>query len=429
MKNNVLEKLFRWQYPFIMLASLGLAYFRRSSSGSIMPLLLIFWLFYGAYAFFHADKNKFKSLYTFLMVYVVLSVVQYAFNGAPFKYYYSDVRGLVIPMLMVFVGMINKDDRIYKWLVLSTVFCVVVGLFLYFVQPGWYLSFKVAALEDDLRYADGNLNELNVMALSTAGRFSSFFPTTYPVAYYTTFSLCISLNDMYKEQDNRLFKSNWMLLLVMGVLLVGIILTLTRVAIAYIVLLLVYYFIYGYIRRKKNRHLVRGLFIAIGVIVVFAFVRISNSDYGSLVLERMEGRLTLDATDELVEGSRADQTVIALSSWNNKLFGDGMGSKGGSARADGKPGITDDDWIRVLVEFGVVGTLLFLTVFGVSLMSAFKRRQYFMAEFTIVLYGVVSMLVADTMYKGHLVLIFWFAIGRIWNIQLFQDRLINNNKI
>lgn len=428
MSLQVFEKLYRWQYPIFMLLTFGIAYLKQTSNSSIMPLYLVFWLVYGAMAFSRSNKSQFKTVYTILLAYIVFSVVEYGFNGLPFKYYYSDVRGLVVPMLSVYIGMINNDERLYKWFVLSTVFCILVGLFLYFVQPSWYLSFKVASLENSLKYE--GVSELNVMSLSTSGRFSSFFPTTYPVAYFTTFSLCITLNDLYKENENRLFKSNGILLLIIGVLIIGIVLSLTRVAIAYLILLLGYYFAFGYIKKNKNRHLVRAIIIAIVAVVVVAFIQISSSEYGALIIERMEGRLTLDAVDQLTsEGSRIEQTEVAFSAWKNKVFGDGMGSRGGAARADLRPGITDDDWIRVLVEFGVVGMILILTVFSMSIRKAFQRRRYFLAELSIILYGVISMLVADTLYKGPLVLIFWFALGRIWNQQLYLNRVKENNCI
>lgn len=429
MNKLFLEKLYRWQFPLIMIGSLALAYFRQAQNSIIISLLLILWLFYGVVAFMKPYKSQFKTFYSIVWAFVLLSVIEYFINGLPFKYYYSDFRALVIPMMAVYIGMVNNDESIYKWFVLSTVFCIVVGLFLYFVQPSWYLSFKVATLEDTLRYEGSNLSELNVMDLSTSGRFSSFFPTTYPVAYFTTFSLCLALNDLYKETENRMFKSNLLLLTVLGILMLGIILTLTRVAVAYLIFLVSFYFAYGFIKKKRNRNLVRGILIAMVGIILLVFIRLSTLEYGSFVLERMGDRLTMESASELTEGSRIVQTQNVLDSWENVFLGDGLGSHGGAARAEGKSGITDEDWIRVLVEFGVVGFVGLIVAFAMTINRAFKRRKFFMAELTIVVYGVVSMFVADTMYKGVLVLIFWFAIGRIWNQSLYIKRINNNNCI
>jgi hypothetical protein len=163
--------------------------------------------------------------------------------------------------------------------------------------------------------------------------------------------------------------------------------------------------------------------------LVIIFINISTHEYGSFVLERMQDRLSFSSTDDLSGGSRGSQIEVVMSACNDFVFGDGLGSRGGAARAAYLPGITDNDWIRILVELGGVGMILFIVVYGMTIYKAFKKKSFMMAELTIVLYGLLSMLVADTMYKGDLVLIFWFAIGRIWNQNLYLKRIKENNCI
>ena len=429
MKTGLLDKCWRWNYPVFMLTSLLTAFFLRSSNDIIIPLFLLFWGVYGIVSFLKVETSQFKMLFTLLLVYVFLSIFSYAFNNVPFVAYYSDLRSVFISMLFVYVGMQYKDEDIYKIFVYSTLFCDISGLVLYFWQPDWYVGFKTDVYLDAWYAVGSNVNEENVMTNGLTSRFSSFFPNSYPIAFYNIFSLCIVFNDLYRAKEKRLIKSNYILMGIVAICIVAISLTLTRIAILYLGLLLLYFLYYGYHHKKKNRLLFLWMLIVIIGFIAIAIIYILQSGFGELIIEHFLGRFDSAAMTEAHEGSRSDQIAGVLEIWNNIIFGDGMGSRGGAVRKLGMAGLTDCNWVRILVEYGIVGSFLFISVIGITLKRASHFRRYLTTEMMIIMYVVLAMIVSDAFSKGHMILLFWFAVGRVWNKKYLYEKKINNISI
>lgn len=429
MKVGVLDKCWRWNYPLFMLTSLLAAYFLRTTNAVIIPLFLLFWGVYGIASFLKVRNSRFKILFTVWLLYVIFSIVSYAFNNVPFVAYYSDFRSVVIPMLFVYVGMYYKNDDIYKIFVLSTLFCDIIGLVLYFWQPDWYVGFKTNIFNDAWYAIGSNVNEDNVMTNGLTGRFSSFLENAYPIAFYNIFSLCIVFTDLYRAKEHRLFKSNHTLIGIIAICIVATFLTLTRVAILFLGLLLLYFLFHGYKHRSNNRLIFLWMLIVILGIIAVAIVYLLKTDFGDLVLDRLLGRFDSSSMTEAREGSRSVQIDGVLKIWNNYVFGDGMGSRGGAVRKLGMTGLTDCNWVRLLVEYGVVGFFIFILVIGTTLRRAYRFKKYLTTEMMIILYIVLAMTVSDALSKGHMILLFWFAIGRIWNEKYIFEKKLNNISI
>lgn len=421
--------MLRWQYPLLMVVSLLIAFFLKKSNDLIMPLFLIYWTIYGFLAFANSPSIRFKILFSLFVFYVLFSGINYCFNGIPFVAYYSDIRGFIIPMFFTFIGLINSDKFIYKVFVLSTIFCVVVGLFLYFFQPSWYVSFKVSSVENAWFLQEANINETTVMRNSLTSRFSSFFSNGYPIAYYSVFSLCIIMNDLYKAREQKIFKSIYIQIIIICLLIIAILLTLTRVAILYMFALLFVYWFFGVTHVDKSAKNTWIIYVVLFVLLASTIVKLSSTEYGSFLFDNVLGRLGQLSVSDAIEGSRTSQNQAVIAHWDNKIFGDGMGSFGGMARSLGRVGITDGNWTRILVEYGIVGIVLFLTVLLYSLFHACHYYRYYAAEISIVIYTMLSMLIADSLSKGHMIILFWFALGRMWNYDYLNNLIKNINKI
>lgn len=378
--------------------------------------------------YFKSPKSSFKQHITIFVVYVILSIVHYVFNGVPFTAYYFDIRSVLCPMLFVYVGLNHSDSNIYKIFVLSAVFLVGVGLLLYLIQPGWYLTFRTNVTTSSWFMEGSNVSEANVMLNGLTSRFASFMGNAYPVAYYSIFSLCILFCDVYKDTDNRIFKSTIVQLSMIGILVIGIMMTLTRIAILYLFALIGYFFVYGFVYKNPHRRIFMCIVLMLICLLVVVLIKLPTTEYGAIIIDRLIGRLGEMSVSDAMEGSRTSQSKIVLDSWGNYLLGEGMGSRGGAVRPLGLPGITDGNWVRWLVEYGLIGMLLFLIPLIKSVCKAFRYRRYYMIELLIIIYTLLSMVVADSLSKGHMILIFWYAMGRIWNVD-YKQELIKNNVV
>ena len=411
--NGLLEKFVGWQYPFLMVASFLLAFLFGQTEA--IPISIISWygLLYSIYLLLKKDINK--DLKTWMLViisYILLTIIGYSYNGVPIKAYYVDSRAFLNPMLFVFVGAVNADKKVYFWYLLAVGFCMIVGLYLYVVQPSWYISYKTSILSSAW-YSHANLNEDNLMIISN--RFSSFFVNIYPAAYFGVFAYCIIVNDLYKKTEVRLIKNRILQIILLLVIVVGVMYTMVRVAFVYIIILTVFYLFYGHKTHNSSNNIVFGILVIAAGILFGLAIEIAGTSNGSDTIELVSERLSAVSYDDMMRGSRTRQNEIALNAWQNVLTGDGLGSRGGYARGQGLPGITDGGWTKFLVEYGILGVFLFISFIIVTFKRAFKSLRCYIAELSIFAYGLISMIGADTLSKGWMITIMWIAVGRIWN--------------
>lgn len=424
-----LNRFFGLQYPIFMIAAFLLAFLYGRTVSSLISLFTFYWLFYSIYVYFNKDINSnLKTWMILLISYFLLSCVGYAYNGMPLTAYYMDIRTFLCPMLLVFAGSINCERKVYYWFVIAVAFCMLVGLYLYTAQPNWYLTFKVNALSD-VWYVEKNLTVENIMELGLTSRFSSFFSNIYPVSYFGVFAYCILINDLYKEKRVRLIKSRIIQIILLLVVIIGVMYTMVRVATLYIVVISLIYIIYGFkTKNSSSRIVLFSLVFIIGTLVAF-IVMVEGANGGSEIIERVFERLGAVSYDDMMSGSRAEQNVKVLTAWQNYLLGDGMGSRGGYARSLGLPGITDGGWTKFLVEFGIVGLVIFLLFIFATFRRAFKSLRYYLVELSIFCYGLIAMVGADTLAKGWMVTIMWISVGRIWNDHYLKGKIKTVDRI
>lgn len=421
MKKLYLEKSLFYLFPVLILVFLIQAY---GYYNLYTPWIFsIYYVAIGLLSFCRIQYHKiFKLFFIAWIIYIILSGL---LADLPIRYLTEEFKRFMAPTFFVFVGMYCRSDKIYKTFLFSIFFSVVLGFLLYILQPSWYIRFLVECF-NNLWYANSAENANSVM--ESAFRFQSFFADSYAISYFVTFSLCIILCDVYRAKKivpNKRLQMAILLSLVIAIFLSGF-----RVAIAYMILLFIWMLLYGSYTKNPNNKLFIRIFIIGTAMLVLLFFFLSDNHYFSYIVENVFGRFSAFSYETAMEGSRNTQQEKVLESWQNVFFGDGSGSKGAQARIDGLPAITDGGYVKMLVENGFVGTSLFLMIMLATIKRGLKYFHYYMMELLIIGYVLISMLGANSLAMHWcFVIIFWFAVGRIWNDVVLKKRISEFDKI
>lgn len=376
---------------------------------------------------FRFSKNKAKGSFKLLLLYFILSVFAYFFNHIPLYCYYRESLSFLLPFMFVFVGMNNNDDRFYKYFLYSVLFCNFIGLGLHFIRPGWYIAYKLSVADQLWYLQDTSMSESDLI-FNGIGRYSSFFSNSYPVAFYSSFSLCIIVEDFCKDVKNRIIKSTNHQIVFILFSLLGIVLSISRIAIAYSAVVLLYYYFTCLLYRSSAHFKFVKMFVAGYIVVVALIYVVSLTPIGRDLIDIVFSRF--DEFDiESLDSGRTKQNEDVLYSWQNTLFGDGMGSKGGTAAMLGFDAITDGGWTRFLIEYGVIGLTFFCFLILRTICHGLRFRKYMSKEIMIVGYGIASMIGANSLGMGSAIILFWFAIGRIWNSDYLAQKITINDRI
>lgn len=426
---NNLERLNKWfvyYFPMRMLTQM-LTAMRFPVPDFIWSYIFdLFWIVL-CYNSFKLCRGKVKNLFTLLMCYFLLSVFAYTTNGISLYCYYRELFCFFLPFLFVYSGMVNTDNRIYKYFIYSVLFCDVIGIYLHFIRPGWYISYKMQII-DSMWYLENTIVDESDLIYNGLGRFSSFFSNSYPVAFYSTFALVMVLDDFCKPKDIRLLSNRKIQILSIAILSSSIVLSMARVAMAFTVIAFVYYYLTLIRFRNPTKKKFLWLFLSLFILFTLMIYIVSLTSMGRDILDVVFSRFETFDIESLSTG-REHQNADVLESWKNILFGDGLGSKGGTAAMLGYIAITDGGWTRFLVEYGVFGMLLFIIVLIKSLFHSWHYRAYLSKELLIVGYGIVSMIGANSLGMSDSIIIFWFALGRIWNNNYLDKKIFCCDKI
>lgn len=411
MNSIAIEKSIIYLFPVII------AVFLVQALGYSNPYTpWVFALYYVVAGFSSFSKIRrysfFKSFFLIWFLYILISSLTI---DLPTKYVTEEFKRFVAPTLFVFVGMYSRNERMYKVLVYSIFFSVVAGFFLMIFRPAWYVGFLI-----DCYSSTSHENASSI--ISTAFRFQSFFPEPYAISYFVTFSLCIVMCDVINR--TRIVKDVRILYGMIASFVIAIILSGFRIALAYMAILFLCIMVYNMQNGKRYKRNLTGAIISIIVVLLTAYVFISSSSRFEVVSQNLSERLSNFSYEEAMEGSRTTQREKVFESWNNVVFGEGTGSRGAQARIDGLPAITDGGYVKMLVENGIVGLIMFALIMLITLRKGIKNMKYFLTELLIIGYGLVSMIGANSLSISWCYsLPFWFAVGRIWNYNILQLRI------
>jgi len=106
--------------------------------------------------------------------------------------------------------------------------------------------------------------------------------------------------------------------------------------------------------------------------------------------------------------SRSSQWYLAIEEFINRPLGHGIGAFSHRAISHGYIGIPDGNYIRMLVEYGIVGTILFLILLMRALINTYRDNLYLFAALSVFVIQSIGSNVIDFPYTSCF---FWFLLG------------------
>lgn len=376
------------------------------------PFRLII-IYLGMKAFMSNSQRS--SLITVFFIYSTFTILGYLFNNRPFGLYVVDLVSYVTPMLFAYIALDKKDksEKYYIVFLYSIIICFVFGFYLHFIRPTWY-QVALTATYNDRWYTMTNYDYESV---ADSFRYSSIFLTSYAISHFSIFALSISVTLLLKGGYGK----KWLFVVFALISFIAAIISLHRVAMFSCVLILSIFLLYDF-RHGKNLSGFTFWLITIILIVLFYF---STSELFDQVIQRFNAMGTSDTFDE----SRTNQSVTVLKDWNNYIFGEGIGSMGADARKLGFSGISDGNYIKILVEEGIVGFGIYILLILKTLYRGLKYYKYYSVEFSMILGISIAMIGSNSLVMPFYILPFWYAIGRIWNKDYLKHLKATNNHI
>lgn len=385
----------------------------------ITTFLYIFSIYYGVKVSIISSNFKyFKFLFTGYIIYNVLSIIHYSFNGIPLSVFGTDFLNVVYPMIFFYIGLNSQktDNRFYIGILLGSLFCFIVGFYLHFSIPQWYLDWKVEQQNNMWSRKFGDVSEYGFLEM---GRFSSFLASSYTTSTLSVIGLSISINYLFRR------KKFYTYFFIFIVSVLAMFISMQRVGILYGLFVISLYNLYGIFCKKKN--IKRFLLLEIFVIVI-CMVSLSMNNRNFQVFDAVSSKLTntmiKDAFNE-----RAGQYKNIMDNWKNYWFGDGLGSGGHAALKEGFVAVADGNYYKLLFETGIFGFIWFAFLMILTILKALKKYKYYSIELLIVLYYLAAMLGANILEFRFAVIPLWYCIGRIWNDKYLNNIIINQDHI
>lgn len=359
---------------------------------------------------FHKNNTGLKLFFIWFF-FNLLTICSYLNNDLPYSCFGEMLRPYIFPMLFFMLGIDNDIDstKFFNVYLYTYLFVFILGIILYVTMPSFYLSY-LSELASQAWYGT-NSSESYILENT---RMSAFFDSSYAISYSSIPAMSIALGGTFNSNAG---KTRW-LFVVTIICWLSALLCQQRSAMFFSVVVVVYYF-------YKSRRIVKGKsffmgFIIAGILGIIFFL--SATDRFDLIKDAVETRFNEMSLSEAYEGSREYQVETTVRSINNYIVGDGLGARSAPARKLGRVGVTDNEYIRILAESGIVGIVLFFVFAGCSLLKARRRITVYFAEIMVIGFFIFAMIGSNSLSISHLYApIFWFSMGSIWK------RQYNNN--
>lgn len=415
----MLGKIAKWTFlAFMPLYMISQYLFVRGINTFILfyhPLRLILLILAMSLMMKKSDSVFIKLMLAFF-VYNILSIVFYGFNDTPVSCYLGVLESYLYPMIFAWIGYRYSNDENYnKAFLFSCLFCFLIGFYLYFTMPPYYLQF-LYDFQTTGWTAKENVTENSILAFS---RFSSFFGTAYVISYLSIPALTISLGyTLYKKSPMPKF---WLYFIAI-VSFVAVVLSQMRIAMAYSAGVLLFFGFYSFKKSRSSKLLILyGVVIVLFISLLGYLASLGRFD---VISENIIGRLSeMDFDDAMDQRTFQYTTLSDRATWWSYVTGLGMGSCGGMARAVGLVGVTDGEWVKMFYEMGLFGMSIFGLMVLVSIVRGFKHLRLYYIELIIVVYFLVAGVGSDSLTMNIPCAMFWYSLGRIWNKKYYQVKL------
>lgn len=342
----------------------------------------------------HYQWKSQDALILLLIAYMLLSVF---FSDYPVYLWYLDIKSQLVPMLFFFLGSgaLFTDNKMLEKMKWPIMFAMVVGLLLYFFQPAWYMA----------RRTEGMAVDATESAFYERTRLSSFWPWSYAMGYASLIFLMYYSRHFFRDKLRKLD------VLCFAVALAVLFFAQQRAAMVFFPIYLAILIVWGNYRHKSRLWWLLVIVLAFSAGIYWWLVNYADSGFVEYVLNR-----TTDS-DENIVAQRFDMFAnIFHISW----FGEGLGKYGhGALYLHKMKTICDCEYMRLINEIGIIGTFIFAALYLRSVLTAFKYIQYYMFEFSVLLFFLVAMIGATPLENGSMQpFLLWYCMGRVNNKKL-----------
>ena len=328
--------------------------------------------------------------------YIVLSLTMYLINLYPLPLYLNGLYCYVFPVAFFFLALQYSDDEIEKFRKVTyygLMLVYIIGMYLYFAEPQWYMSWKTSKLED--LFGDRTDSYLTGYRF-----FTSYFTHPYFVGYSAIWVVSY-LCAIIRKADKFPIMSFIMLVIA----IFAEFLTQQRASVIIVVAILFWHTF----KEIRNRRL-RITYIVILAVLLISYYIIRFFDDLQLVLSRY--MTIIDGT--LIDDGRDEQWRTVFKTFNNYIFGEGFNSVGHYAMNYGMPSIADGEFFKDFYEYGIIGCLLLYSFFLKTFIIAYRNRKSLEIELPIVVGFIALKYGANPFEMTNVIPLYWFSAGIIW---------------
>lgn len=373
-----------------------------------LPLMVLLVLFTISTILKSSRKRTIDGLVRLFLFYNVFTLVFFMFSGVPFVAYINKIKYFIFPILFYWIGSNDENDKdlFFKTFFWSMAFVFIVGLFWYITLPSYYINYVIQE-KQNTSYLVGTetLDENNIASYLSLSSFISIYGTSL----LCTPTLACAYGFLFKQ--NQYYKQYVLHIIGFIVLICGI-LTYQRIALFCSIVTFVFFAIWGAINKNKSL-IVSGIIL---LFVIGTYVLYNFTDRLDTINELFNDLLDSFSFRKAMEGGRTSQYLSVFAEWDNPLFGSGLGSAGYEARVIGKAGVTDGEYIRILVETGLIGFLLFCAILLNSIIKIKNNFREFLIEAVIIASFILACVGANALSNSGIIPpIFWYCVGRLNN--------------
>lgn len=414
---NVLDGLL----PLMFILTIYIMYSQKLFLWGVMKFFCIGFSFLWIALFFKKVTNVvFKNYFLAFVLFQVFLIVPYIYNDRPVGCFFSEFSNFVLPMMFVFVGMTDSrpNTSFYDKLMYVAAIVFVLGILCYVISPHWYVDSMLNA-RNNTWFARTQHTEKSILYVM---RFPCFFQDSYPVSHYSIFCLSIALFNMLRVDVKKRFAN-----ICFFIALLAAFLCLHRVAMAYSIVLMMFFLFYCI---KENENVAKKIgFLPVLGIVLFLLMGNQFGDrliqIDSLLSNRVDDNMSIVSAI-----SERKMTTELLSEMTFFTFGHGLGAGGASARMMKFVSVTDMNYVKMFYESGFFGTGAFLALIFFTLKRAFAHYKIFAIEIMIIVFILIAMTGSNSLCLYYMYIIpFWYAVGKVWNDSYLSNASIRNIRL
>lgn len=363
----------------------------------IRQLFMILCFFCGVIRFTQIKRiNSLDAIIMFYLVYVILNAVAIDYPN----HFYFLVHAFIFqfcPIMCYFMARTNdlELEEIFKKMLIPMTIVMLVGIYLYFAEPSWYMAIKWARIYE--KYGD-YANDNSIIAQM---RMTSIFDSSFYLAYATFFFSAYLLFAL----SFKSLKTSQTILYVILIAVCVVVLMLANHRTTILGFVIAY--LYCYIKGKKKGIRVYMLLGAGAIAIIVIALIFSSQEYLDYIKMRFTEVSTDEGFQERLEHTGGGQNLLTL-------FGDGYGHHSLRAREYGGWALIDSQYQKELGELGIFGFSIFVFMLLITGLRAINKRNGTGLELCVFLFYLEAFIGASALsIDSEYSIIFWYALGKI----------------